>query len=203
MASALKRLGRKLGGIHDERAQGIVEFAFVATALMFLFLGTIDFSRFMYYDTAITNAARVGAETAGNYCNVPGCGVQNSPTTDDSVMQSTYCEATASQVSLGASAISLQPAVDCTPCTTTTCDPCSSTSPYLGACTPCTKDICINPTGTRTKGSTVTVYVGYLFKPYAFYIAPFFNDTTCFPSGSAGENEHTLCASAVGRVAVR
>jgi Flp pilus assembly protein TadG len=186
---------------NDESAQGVVEFAILIVALMLMFLGVVDFSRFMYYDTAIRNAARVGAEVAGNYCNVPGCGSQSTATSDDYVMQATYCEATQAQVASGIAAISLQPAVDCTPCTTSSCDPCSSTSPYLGACTPCQKDICINPTGTRSSGSSVTVYVGYNFQPLSFYMQPFFPSRTCFPSGST-ENTHTLCAEAVGRVAV-
>lgn len=191
---------RTLRRAEDENAQGVVEFAILLVALMFMFLGVVDFSRFMYYDTAIRNAARVGAEVAGNYCNIPGCGSQTTPTSDDFVMQATYCEATQAQLGSGVATVSLRPSINCTPCTTSTCDPCSSTSPYLGACTPCQQDICISPTGTRSSGDTVSVYVGYNFQPLSFYMQPFFPTKTCFPSGST-ESTHTLCASSVGRIA--
>lgn len=203
LVSAWRRQARAVARRgNDESAQGVVEFAFLIVVLMLMFLGVVDFSRFMYYDTAIRNAARVGAEVAGNYCNIPGCGSQTSPTTDDYVMQATYCEAAQAELATGVSSVKLLPAVDCTPCTTSTCDPCSSTSPYLGACTPCQQDICINPTGTRTAGQSVTVDVGYNFTPLSFYMQPFFPTKTCFPSGST-ESTHTLCAEAVGRVASR
>lgn len=191
-----------LRSLADERAQGVVEFAILGTLLMFFFLGVVDFSRFMYYDTAIRNAARVGAETAGNYCNVPGCGQPGAPTTDDTIMQATYCEASGAQLAGGAGSVSLQPAVACTPCTTSMCDPCSSTPPYLGPCVPCRQDICISPTGTRTPGNTVTVYVGYNFTPVSAFMKPFFPTIHCFPAGST-ESAHTLCATAAGRVAAR
>lgn len=188
----------------QERAQGITEFAIVSMALMFFFLGTVDFARFMYYDTAIRNAARTGAETASNYCYIPGCGLQSSPTSDDVVMQSTYCEATGAQAVGGSSLVSLQPQINCTPCTTSTCDPCSSTSPYLGACTTCRTDICVSrsPSGSPAAGQTVTVYVGYNFRPISFLMAPFFNTVSCWKNTVSGSTEstHTLCAQAVGRV---
>jgi Flp pilus assembly protein TadG len=181
--------------LKEERAQGVVEFAIVITMLLFFFLGTIDFSRFMYYDTAIRNAARVGAEVAGNYCNMPDCGIQSSPTSDNVVMQAAYCEATQNQLASGLAQIKLQPTVSCTPCTTVTCNPCASS-----ACATCTKDICIDPSGTRTQGSAVSVYVGYNFQPVSFYMRPFFHTRTCFPAGEPSENTHTICASATGRV---
>jgi Flp pilus assembly protein TadG len=190
-------LGRAGSALQEERAQGVVEFAIVITILLFFFLGTIDFSRFIYYDTAIRNAARVGAEVAGNYCNVPSCGTQTGPTSDNIVMQATYCEATQNTLAGGLAAVKLQPTVSCTACTTSTCNPCSST-----ACTPCTKDICINPTdATRVASNNVTIYVGYYFQPISFFAIPLFSTKTCFPTGAASENTHNLCARAVGRVA--
>jgi hypothetical protein len=188
-------VGNATAALRDERAQGVVEFAILISILLFFFLGTIDFSRFIYYDTAIRNAARIGAEVAGNYCYVPGCGSQSSPTGDNIVMQATYCEATQNTMAGGLAAVQLAPTTSCTPCTTSACNPCSSST-----CTPCTKDICISPSGTRTAGTDVTVYVGYNFQPISFYMTPFFSSQTCFPWGSASENTHTLCASAVGHV---
>jgi Flp pilus assembly protein TadG len=185
--------------LRDERAQGVVEFALLITTLLFFFLGTVDFSRFMYYDSAIRNAARVGAEVAGNYCNVPGCGIQSAATPNDDIMQATYCEAAQNQAGTGTAAVNLSPKVNCTPCTTASCDPCSSSSPYLGACANCQTDICISPS-SRVAGDTVTIYVGYNFTPVSFYMKPFFSQQTCFPSGSTSESYHTLCAYAVGRV---
>lgn len=183
--------------MRQERAQGVVEFAVVITMLMFFFMGTIDFSRFMYYRTAIANAARVGAEVGGNYCNISTCGVQPSPTSDDVIMQATYCEATQNTLATGVAAIKLAPTVSCTPCTTVTCDPCSSS-----ACTACAKDICIDPlAATRTKGTYFTVYVGYNFQPISPLISTFFPSQRCWASVGSTENTHTLCATAVGHVA--
>jgi len=51
-----------------ENAQGVIEFALMLTVLMLLFLGTVEFSRFLYYDNAIRNAARVGVETGMKHC---------------------------------------------------------------------------------------------------------------------------------------
>jgi Flp pilus assembly protein TadG len=44
-------MGMKLSRMHrEERAQGVIEFAVIAMILMFTFLGTVDFARFMYRD---------------------------------------------------------------------------------------------------------------------------------------------------------
>lgn len=179
-----------------EDAQALIEFGIVITVLLLFFLGTIDFSRFIYYDSAIRNATRVGAEVAGNYCNVPGCGNQSSPTSDSLVLQATYCEATQNTLGSGVAAVSLTPSATCTPCTTSTCDPCPTAT-----CSPCSKDICISPSGTRTAGSTVTVTVGYNFKPISPYLSSFFPTQSCYVGDSTFTNHHTLCASTVGRVA--
>lgn len=181
-----------LSSIHDEQAQGVVEFAFIAMILMLIFLGTVDYARFLYYDTAIQSAARVGAETAINRCYNPViCGTASAPTADDYVVQSTYCEA--------APYMGLRPSV-------TTCAPCTSisgcTSPCTSSCLSnvCQQDICISPTGSRTTRSTVTISVGYRFKPISFLMSPFFGDQQCWDSDSASTNHHTLCATSTGRV---
>lgn len=183
--------------VRGEEAQAIVEFGIVITFLLLLFLGTIDFSRFIYYDSAIRSAARVGAEVAGNYCNMPGCGNQSSPTSDNLVMQATYCEATQNTLMSGLAAVSLSPSTSCTPCTTSTCNPCPTAA---SSCPPCVKDICISPSGTRTSGSDVTVYVGYNFTPVSPYLSSFFPAQSCYTGDSTSTNHHTLCASMVGRV---
>jgi hypothetical protein len=38
------------------------------TMPVLVFSGTVDFSRFMYFNTAVAEAARVGAETAIGHC---------------------------------------------------------------------------------------------------------------------------------------
>ena len=57
-----------VAGKRGERAQGLIEFALMAPILMMLFLGTVDYGRFLYYSVAINNAARLGVETAVNHC---------------------------------------------------------------------------------------------------------------------------------------
>src|SRR5579872_2268444 len=85
----------RLHRIHDEDAQGVVEFALVSVVLLWLFLGTVDFARFLYYDVGITSAARVGAETAINHCPFASsnCGVSPTVVPDTLVLWRTYCEA--------------------------------------------------------------------------------------------------------------
>lgn len=191
----------RLGRFHrNEEAQGIVEFALLASLMMLIFLGTVDFARFLYYDNAIRSAARTGAIMASNHCAYPGsgCGYGTGITTDDYVLQAVQCEA--------APYVTLSPAPS-------TCDPTSS-SPCKSSCLSnvCAKDICVSPSGApgsaRSSGTKVTVSVGYSFKPIAFVLSPFFNDQTCWggsgdPPGSPADslsNHHTLCASAVGKV---
>ena len=41
----------------DEGAQSVVEFALLAMVLLIIFAGVVDFSRFMYFQTAVDNAA--------------------------------------------------------------------------------------------------------------------------------------------------
>lgn len=81
-------------GDHGEDAQGVIEFALIVTALLLVFLGTVDFSRFLYYTTAISNAARTGAEAASNHCFTrSNCATSSTPASADFVMWSVYCEA--------------------------------------------------------------------------------------------------------------
>src|SRR5579872_6827705 len=70
--------------VRDENAQGLVEFAIVAMVLLLLFLGAVDYGRFLYYRAANQSAARVGAETASNHCPVSGstCGTTTTATSD-------------------------------------------------------------------------------------------------------------------------
>jgi TadE-like protein len=195
----------RLGRVHrDEGAQGLVEFAFLASALMLVFLGTIDFSRFLYYDNAITSAARVGAERAGNHCT-PSCG--QTVTTVDYVVQAAVCEAN----------IGLKPAPlqGCSNCTLTTGAPIRCNDPYNASsvtysptnpCSPaCTQDVYVNPalvpnTSTAaTPDTPITVTVGYGFKPIAPLMNQFFSEVSCYPGDSKSSNHHTLCATAFGR----
>jgi len=189
----------KLSKIHDERAQGVVEFAFIVSVLMMLFVGTVDYARFLYYDTAIRNAARVGAETASNHCAYPGsCGQDPSPVSDTYILWSTYCESNPY--------VSLNPAF-----ASSNCQPgsssfssgwtpsCTSSAPF--SCSPCVNDVCVSPgDGSRSSGTPVTVTVGYKFHPIAFLLDWVFTPQSCFSGDTTSVNGHTLCASATGRV---
>ena len=190
----------KASKIHDERAQGVVEFALIVTFLMMVFLGTVDYARFLYYDTALQSAARVGAEMAINHCtnasNCPDPNSSSTPVTDNYVLWGTYCEA---QPYVG-----LQPSwTSCDNGTASTWAPtCASVS-----CTSCTNDICVYPAdGSRSSGSQVTVAVGYKFHPISFLLDFVFTTQQCWTSsGGASQddptsNGHTLCSKAVGQV---
>jgi hypothetical protein len=174
----------------DENAQAVVEFAILATILFFLFQGTFDFARFVYYQTSITSAARVGAESAINHCPYASvnCGTVTTATSDSLVMWRTSCEAT--------SAVTLNPQYS-------SCSAGGSTAwtpTCVGTCTNCAQDICVSPS-SRTSGTDVTVTVGYSFKPISLLMMPFFSsDRVCYPGDSTSVNHHTLCASSTGRV---
>src|SRR6266567_8284067 len=98
----------------DESAQGMIEFAFMIMFLMLLFLGSVDYGRFLYYDLGISSAARVAATTASNHCvSRQNCGDYSTGSGDAWVIQSAYCESTR---------LGLQPSVtSCDPCMTVTC----------------------------------------------------------------------------------
>lgn len=176
--------------VSDERAQGLVEFALVASVLFFIFLGTVDFARFLYYQTSLQASARVGAEAASNHCPYysSNCDLTTTPTSDSFVMWKTSCEANPYTA--------LKPQYSsCSTANTST----SWTPSCAGSCTPCTQDICVSPS-SRSEGSSVSVTVGYSFKPITILMSPFFPDKSCFSGDSTSTNHHTLCASSTGRV---
>lgn len=176
----------------EERAQGVIEFALMSMILLLLFAGVVDFSRFMYYQTTITNAARVGAEAAINPCTSRFVCGRKQLTSDDFVLQAASCESS--------SYVTLQPAISCTACITNLC---SSGTPCSTTCTPCTQDICVtrSPSGQITDGQQVLVSVGYNFQPVTpiigQIIGQFAHPQPCW---SGDSTTHTLCATAVGRV---
>jgi hypothetical protein len=174
----------------DERAQGLIEFALISTALLLLFAGTVDFSRFMYYSTAINSAARVGASLGTNACLTPElCGRTVLPT-DSYVMQAASCEAKPY--------VSLQPQISCDTCITSTCttpcDPSSCPSPCAA------EDICVQrslPSGAPADGQTVIVTVGYHFDFISPILGQFFPNVACFTGDT---RTHNICAHATGIV---
>jgi TadE-like protein len=186
--------GMMVARLHgDEHAQGLIEFAILATTALLIFFGAVDFSRFLYYDNSIRSAARVGAEVGSQHCpfRAGTCAVSGSAVSDSFVMWSTSCEASASgNVSLAPSYTS------CTPGTIPSWTPTCS-----GTCTPCATDICVSPVdASRGTHSQVTVDVGYNFRPITPLMAPFFQDQSCYSGDSMAVNHHTLCAESVGRV---
>jgi len=178
--------------LHEEKAQGVIEFALLATIMMFLFLGTVDFSRFLYYSQAISGAARAGAESATNHCSSrTNCTKDTAMVGDDVILHATVCAAQPY--------VTIYPAVNscATPCDTGTC----STSCPNTATSCCLNDVCISPSyANRLSGTAVEVDVGYNFRPMTPLIAPFFHSGTCFSQSSGSESTHTLCATAYGRV---
>lgn len=177
----------------QERAQGTVELAIIVPFLIFILLGVVDYSRFLYYQQAIISAARAGGDMAINHCPArTNCGMTDTPVGDDFIVQSVYCDA--------APRVQLSPqASTCASCLTNNC-----TSPAVCGATclanVCVKDICTSPTpANRMNGGDVTVYVGYSFKPISPFVDHFFPTKSCWSSDPAS-NHHTLCASAVGSV---
>lgn len=200
---------RRLG---DESAQGVIEFALIATILMLLFLGTVDYGRFLYYESLVKSSARVGDEAAINHCARAGtglCGEGAPPATDDEILHAATCEVR-SDVQLYPSPTGSSPCAPCAPgaCTFTTtqsnaCQGTSQTTAAASASQCCEEDICIapGPVSNRVSGTQTTVYVGYNFRPISFLMSPFFNTAHCFPSGErTHESTHTICASFTGRV---
>jgi hypothetical protein len=173
--------------LRSEHANSGIEFSIIIVVLLSLFLGTVDFSRVLYYDTAVQNAARAGLETAIDPCAAStSCLPGAAPTSDSTVMWSAYCA--------GYPTISLSPQEQ-------SCPPVQQdTSSCTSVCTPCTRDVCIQPTGSRSSGDTVTVTVGYDFQPLSFLMAPFLHATSCYTGDDTSVNHHTLCASYTGQV---
>lgn len=212
---------RRKSRIHDEEAQGLIEFALISVVLLYFFLGTVDFGRFLYYDSAIRSAAQMGAEVASNHCafEAYSCGTTDSGNvvTDNFIMWSTYCEASpAVNLNLGQYTVGDQSATtsayaangSISPCTAN--DSSSSWTPTCAngaTCTPCITDICVAP-ASRASGTVVSVMVGYDFQPITPLMATFFSPIQCWqttdtpaPSQSdPSSNQHTLCAKAVGQV---
>jgi TadE-like protein len=187
--------------MHDESAQGVIEFALIISILLIMFLGTVDFSRFLYYDVAIRTAARVGDEIAINHCGANAdCGSAYD-TTYDFVLQKTRCEPLP-YVSLQPSNLSCAPVVLDQSCAV---PPCTVPSPCVLSCPPaCSQDMCVSPAyapGARlltpSPAPDITVQVGYNFRPISFLMAPFFSTQTCW---SGDNTPHTICAAAVGRL---
>jgi Flp pilus assembly protein TadG len=188
----------------DESAQGLIEFALLATILLYLFAGTVDFARFMYFSTAISSAARVGAEAASNPCDALfACASYKNP--NDYVMQATKCE--------DQPYVTLKPAVDCGSCLTTSCASNSGVpTPCVSACSNCVQDICIYRADVSNGAYTtamqsrqiVTVTAGYQFTWIAPIIGQFFPTRSCYTDGSGAQdstsNQHNMCATATGRV---
>jgi hypothetical protein len=201
-------------GLREERAQGVIEFAILAMILLFLFLGTIDFARFMYYSSALNNAASAGAqvETSGGALNRSLAGILYSPTTDSFAVQAAVCE--------GRPYVALTPYPThsgwdfCTAClngVTSNCnndDPCEATSNVNGCSAECgASDVCIcrpsgtcPASGTPSSGDQVVVSVGYKFVPISPLMQQFFPAQSCWSGDSTSSNGHTLCAKAVGKI---
>lgn len=177
-----------------ELAQGLIEFALIAPTIVLIFLGVVDYSRFMYFSGAIAGAARAGGDTVINHCAFHAtCGMTDTPVGDDYVVQAVYCNA--------APNVQLNPqASTCASCLTSTCNSPVSICDATCQSNICVQDICINPlAATRTNGIDVTVTVGYSWKPLTPLIAVFFPDRSCW-SGDPVANHHTLCASVTGNV---
>jgi hypothetical protein len=177
-----------------ERAQGLIEFALIAPTLLLIFLGVVDYSRFMYFNQTIVSAARSGGDTVINHCAFHAtCGMTDTPVGDDFVVQAVYCDASPH--------IQLQPqAATCASCLTTTCNSPITICDASCLAQVCAKDVCVSPlAANRTNGTDVTVTVGYSWKPITPLIAVFFPDKSCWPLDPAS-NHHTLCASATGNV---
>jgi Flp pilus assembly protein TadG len=175
--------------LRNEQANSMIEFSLIVSILLLLLLGTLDFGRFLYYDIAIGNAAEVGLQTAMNPCAYQAsCDAQAAPQSDSVVMWSAYCE--------GETSVQLAPAfASCPPCSANSCTP-----PSGAGYTPCVRDICVSPTGTRTDQQQVQVTVGYDFQPMTVLIDKFFPARSCYTGDSVASNHHTLCALATGRV---
>jgi TadE-like protein len=188
---------RGTGGIVHERGQGLIEFALVSTVLLLVILGLADFSRMMYYQSALNSASRVGAEMASNHCqSAVYCSISGAPTTYDFVMQAAECEAPN---------LPLQPSLSCTQVSTVNGSPCAGTCPAA-----CGQDVCINPAfnpgSSQILGAPqdVAVSVGYHFSPISPLMKLIVESDAnpawkngCFPGDVP--HAHTLCAKSIGR----
>lgn len=187
----------------------MVEFALIAMTLLFFFLGTVDFARFMYYSDAISSAARAGADVASNHCPYAGyaCGTtdQGPAVTDDYVIWATYCDAQpAVNLNLGqyATGKTNTTPVSTFAYTTTTsssnatlqpCQPDDTSSTWVPACntskgatcTSCANDICVAPANRTSSGTDVSVSVGYDFQPITPLMNRFFATKLCWSTSDS------------------
>lgn len=73
--------------LRDEQANSMVELSLIVSLLLLLLLGTLDYGRFRYYDSAFGNAAEVGPQTAMHPCSYrSSCDAQALPQPDLVVM---------------------------------------------------------------------------------------------------------------------
>ncbi|MGH2449609.1 MAG: TadE/TadG family type IV pilus assembly protein [Chloroflexota bacterium] len=191
MAVKRRRSSRRQSG------QAVVEFAILVTVLLLIFLGTVDFARILSYQSAISSAARVGAEMASNHCEAAAnCSISGAPATYDFVLQATVCESPN---------VPLQPAVSCSQVSTPSGSPCAGSCPP-----PCSQDVCITPayqpgsTTTLASPQQITVSVGYDFRPISPMMNAFVQSDLnpawkngCFPGDPP--HTHTICATVTGR----
>jgi Flp pilus assembly protein TadG len=211
---------------NGEEAQALIEFALFATVLLYFFLGTVDFGRFLYYDNAIRSAARVGAEVASNHCPYAksSCGASGTVTVDNYVIWSTYCEAATyvdlnlGQYSIGQANTKSTGAAGYTQATgmISQCNPNDTTSNAStwaptcatgASCASCTTDICVAP-ASRISSTPLSVSVGYDFKPITPLMNQFFPVQQCWstsdspvpPVTDPASNQHTICTKSVGQV---
>lgn len=205
--------GMGRAALRDEDAQGVIEFAILITFLLFLFLGTVDFARFMYYSSALNSAASAGTqvETSGGAVNRSLAGTLYSAVTDDYALQAAVCE--------GRPYVDLKPYPTgtgfdfCAAClsTSATCnndDPCQVTGGTNACGSLCSKDVCVcrpdtscpPATASPSSGQKVVVTVGYKFVPITPLMQQFFPAQSCWTGDSTSVTAHTLCAQAIGRV---
>lgn len=201
----------------EESGQGLIEMALISMALMFLLLGTVDFSRFLYYNNTIDNAARVGAEVGILRCPGPSnCNTSNSvPVTNDVVIQDTLCSANQDPYSSTMSfKLDSSIAPTNTQCSGTPCDG-ITVSCAVTASENCGQsggnDVCVTrgsaTSGTctsdpsqnqsPTSGQCVEVIIGWQFKPITPLINQFFHTHACWVGDTA---THNVCATATGKV---
>lgn len=192
----------------DETAQGVVEFAIIGMALLLFFAGIVDFSRFMYYKSALTNAARVAAQIAGEPCATQKLCGRTKINTNDYIQQAAICEAKP-YMSIESNMTSVS-GFSCNTCITGPCiSPCGSSACPASA-GPCIRDVCVlrcptsfssdsdcSSTRALARGQPVIVDVGYQFQAITPVIRRFFPTIACWPGDTT---PHTLCGRSLMRV---
>jgi hypothetical protein len=180
-------LCRYFQALQDEQANAALEFAVSFWLLLLVFLGCIDYARFLYADIAIRDAAKVGLETAMNPCAGQSDCLPGAQALSDSAVQwAVYCE--------GQPYLQLSPGYTYCPAHGYGSPPCAA------SCTTCVQDVCVQHPGTDDGQATVRVAVGYRFRPLSFMFSPFFGARSCFAGDSTSVNNHNLCVAYTGRV---